>query len=129
MPHCTVSQTKWGLSHILSSRAHILCALSSFAFEHRWGERREQYAFREELGDLRVHVRSAIFSEALVLAPAEGLRISSRPPPASHSRYPGKHLISRQEVQYSVGCDVRDQGGSESLASLTKSSLRSRRSG
>ena len=44
----------------------------------------------------------------------EGLRISSCPLPASHSRYPGKQLISSQEVQYSVGFDAHDRGGSES---------------
>ena len=103
------------LSHILSRRAHTLCALLSFVFEQRSRERREQYAFEVGwLGDLRVHVESTIFSEALVLVPSEGLRISSRHLPPSHSRYPGKQLISRQEVQYSVGFDARDQGGSES---------------
>jgi hypothetical protein len=40
--------------------------------------------------------------------------ISIRPLPASPSRYPGKQLISRQEVQYSVGFDARDQGGNQS---------------
>jgi hypothetical protein len=53
------------------------------------GERGEQCDFGvEKLGDLWVHVKSAIFSEALLLVPAEGLRISSRPLPASHGRYP-----------------------------------------
>ncbi len=106
-------QTNGGtFAHPDQKGTHTLCALLSS--KQRLG-RGEQYDFGVEyLGDLRGHVKSTIFSEALVVVPAEGLRISSRPPPASHSRYPGKQLISRQEVEYSVGFDARDQGGSES---------------
>ena len=50
----------------------MLCALLSFASEVR--ERGQQHDFGiENLGTLWVHVKSAIFSEALVLVPAEGL--------------------------------------------------------
>jgi hypothetical protein len=69
-----VRQTKRGtFAHPEQEGTH-LCALLSFAFEQRFRERGQQHDFGiENLGDLWVHVKSAIFSEALVVVPAEGL--------------------------------------------------------